>query len=138
MATYAPHSNQRNVAEINITPLVDVMLVLLVIFMIAAPVIGHPITLDTPGTDADKQHLAPPPPIRLRVDAGGTLYWNGDATTLAVLRNLLEAEVARDPRRPPTLEIDASDEADYGVIAKVLAAARNAEVSRIGFLKRGS
>jgi biopolymer transport protein ExbD len=124
-----------SVAQINITPLVDVMLVLLVIFMIAAPVVSQPIRLDLPG-------MAPPPPVKadapivLRIDAAGQVYWNGDATPLPTLRAMLQAEVARDAQAGVTLQIDASDEADYGAVARVLAAARNAEVQRIGFLRR--
>ena len=134
MAAYSMPSTQHSVAQINITPLVDVMLVLLVIFMIAAPVISQPIRLDLPGR-------SPPPPIKvdapivLRIDAAGQVYWNGDATALPTLRAMLQAEVARDPQAPTTLQIDASDEADYGAVARVLAVARNAEVQRIGFLR---
>ncbi|HEX5663785.1 MAG TPA: biopolymer transporter ExbD [Xanthomonadaceae bacterium] len=128
-------STQHSVAQINITPLVDVMLVLLVIFMIAAPVVSQPIRLDLPGT-------SPPPPVKadapivLRIDAAGQVYWNGDATPLPTLRAMLQAEVARDAQAPITLQIDASDDADYGVVARVLAAACHAEVQRIGFLRR--
>jgi biopolymer transport protein ExbD len=134
MAAYSIPSTQHSVAQINITPLVDVMLVLLVIFMIAAPVASQPIRLDLPG-------ISPPQPIKtgtpivLRIDAAGQVYWNGDATPLSTLRAMLQAEVARDAQARVTLQIDASDEADYGIVAKVLAAARNAEVERIGFLR---
>jgi biopolymer transport protein ExbD len=75
-------------------------------------------------------------PIVLRIDAAGQVYWNGDATALPTLRAMLQAEVARDPQAPTTLQIDASDEADYGAVARVLAVARNADVQRIGFLRR--
>ena len=75
-------------------------------------------------------------PIVLRIDAAGEVYWNGDPTALPTLRAMLQAEVARDPQAGVTLQIDASDEADYGAVARVLAAARNAEVQRIGFLRR--
>ena len=135
MAAYSMPSTQHSVAQINITPLVDVMLVLLVIFMIAAPVVSQPIRMDLPGT-------SPPPPLKvdapivLRIDAAGQVYWNGDATPLPSLHAMLQAEVARDRQAPTTLQIDASDDADYGAVARVLAAARNAEVQRIGFLRR--
>jgi len=134
MAAYSTPSTQHSVAQINITPLVDVMLVLLVIFMIAAPVISQPIRLDLPGR-------SPPLPIKvdapivLRIDAAGQVHWNGDPTPLPALRAMLQAEVARDAQARVTLQIDASDEAEYGIVAKVLAAARNAEVERIGFLR---
>ena len=123
-----------SVAQINITPLVDVMLVLLVIFMIAAPVVSQPIRLDLPGAPLP-QPVEPEPPIVLRIDAAGQLYWNGDPAPMPALRAMLQAEVTRAPQSATTLQIDASDEADYGIVAKVLAAARNAEVQRIGFLR---
>ena len=136
MTATAFDREQPTLAEINITPLVDVMLVLLVIFMIAAPVLSHPITLDSPGIGPDRDQPAPPPPVQLRIDAAGGLYWNGDPLPLSALRQVLAAEIARDPGNAPTLRIDASDDADYGVVAKVLAVAKNAEATRIAFVAR--
>ena len=136
MAASAFDREQPTLAQINITPLVDVMLVLLVIFMIAAPALSHPITLDSPGRAPDRTEAEPPPPIELRIDAAGGLYWNGDPLPLSALRQALAAEIARDPRNMPTLRIDASGDADYGVVAKVLAAAKNAQATRIAFVAR--
>lgn len=136
MAASAFDREQPILAQINITPLVDVMLVLLVIFMIAAPALSHPITLDSPGIGPDRNQAEPPPPIELRIDAAGGLYWNGDPLPLSALRQVLAAEIARDPRNMPTLRIDASGDADYGVVAKVLAAAKNAQATRIAFVSR--
>jgi biopolymer transport protein ExbD len=123
-----------SVARINITPLVDVLLVLLVIFMIAPPVLTRRIPLALPGS-------APPAPvdveaatIDLRIDAAGELTWNGSAAPLSALQPMLEAEVQRDRAHPPLLRIDANGDADYGVVAKVLAAANNAELNRIAFV----
>ena len=134
MAIAMAHSD-RSIAEINITPLVDVMLVLLVIFMIAAPVMTQRIPMELPG----KAKTTPPPEqssIDLRIDASGQVFWNGSEVPASALRNMMEAEVARAPDRQPTLKIDAAGEADYGVVATVLAAARNAGMERVGFLKR--
>ena len=128
---FAQADEHRSVAQINITPLVDVMLVLLVIFMVTAPVVAQTIPLDLPGAGpAPSGHGVP---IRLRIDAAGQTYWNGDAMPLAPLPALLQAEAAREATRPPTLQIEASGETDYGIVAKVLAAARNAGVERIAF-----
>ena len=134
MAVAMAQSNQ-SIAEMNITPLVDVMLVLLVIFMIAAPVMTQRIPMDLPG---QARHALPQKTdgIDLRIAASGELFWNGEAVPVSALRNMMEAEVARDPANQPTLRIDAAGDADYGVIAKVLAAARNAGMERIGFVKQ--
>ena len=129
-------SEQRNaqLATINITPLVDVMLVLLVIFMIAAPVLTRTIDLKLPGAMAPTNPQPSPPAIALRIDAGGTVYWNETPTPLSALQPMLQSELQRDPGNPPLLKIDASGETDYGIVAKVLAAARNADWDRIAFV----
>ena len=132
---YANATMQRDsVAQINITPLVDVLLVLLVIFMIAAPVLTRRIPLVLPGS-------VPPAPIDveaatidLRIDAAGQVSWNGSAAPLSALQPMFEAEAQRDSAHPPLLRIDANGDADYGVVAKVLAAANNAELTRIAFV----
>jgi biopolymer transport protein ExbD len=132
---YAPGTMQRDsVAQINITPLVDVLLVLLVIFMIAAPVLTRRIPLALPGTVPPVPVDARPMTIDLRIDAAGQLTWNGAAASLSALQPMLEAEAQRDPAHPPLLRIDANGDADYGVVAKVLAAAHNAALTRIAFV----
>ena len=130
---FAQADEPRNIAQINITPLVDVLLVLLVIFMVTAPMVAQTIPLDLPGAGP-----APPQrdtPIRLRIDAAGQAYWNEGAMPLAALPALLQAEATREAAQPPTLQIAASGEADYGIVAKVLAAARNAGIERIAFVQ---
>ena len=64
------------------------------------------------------------------------MYWNDSPTPLSALRNMMQAEVERDPNNQPTLEIDTADDADYGILAKVLASARNAQMQKIGFVKK--
>jgi biopolymer transport protein ExbD len=131
---FANATAQRDsVAQINITPLVDVLLVLLVIFMIAAPVLTQRIPLTLPGT-APPSTQATSATIDLRIDAAGQLTWNGSDAPMTALQPMLEAELQRDPANPPTLRIDANGDADYGVVAKVLAAARNADLTRIAFV----
>mgnify|MGYP006200120525 CR=1 FL=1 len=77
-----------------------------------------------------------PEPIRLRIDAGGTIYWNDSPTPVTALRQMMDAEVQRDVTNQPTLEIDMSEDAEYGVLAKVLASAKNAHMQKIGFVKK--
>ena len=129
-------SRNESIAEMNITPLVDVMLVLLVIFMIAAPIMTQRIPLDLPGARPDVPTQPRREPIDLRIAASGEVSWNGDLVPVSALRNLMEAEVARDPQHQPLLQIEAAGDADYGAVARVLAAARNAGMDRIGFVRQ--
>lgn len=124
-------------ADINVTPLVDVMLVLLIIFMVTMPIQSFPIKVDLPQkTDKPLENpKEPPEPIRLRIDGSNQVYWNDSPTPVTALQNMMSAEVQRDPSNQPTLEIDTDDAAEYDVLAKVLAAAKNAEMIKIGFVQ---
>jgi biopolymer transport protein ExbD len=135
---FASNSGGGPMADINVTPLVDVMLVLLIIFMVTAPILSYPIDIDLPqrSLNPPPEKANPPEPIRLRIDAAGQVFWNDSPTPLSALRNMMESEVERDPNNQPTLEIDTNDDADYGVLAKVLATARNAQMQKIGFVKK--
>ena len=138
MAMSAGGSGGGPMADINVTPLVDVMLVLLIIFMVTAPIMSYPIDIDLPQRSLNPPPTTqdPPDPISLRIDSAGQVFWNDSPTPLSALRNMMEAEVERDPNNQPTLEIDTSDDADYGILAKVLASARNAQMQKIGFVKK--
>ena len=123
-------------ADINVTPLVDVMLVLLIIFLVTAPTPSYPIEIDLPQrSNLPPPTTEPPPPIKLRIDASGQVYWNEAAQPISALESLMEVEVQRDPTNQPALEIDTSPDADYGVLAKVLASAKNADMKKIGFVQ---
>lgn len=132
---YSTVSAQRPNADINITPLVDVMLVLLIIFMVTMPVLSQRIRVDLPQTPPEPITITPPEPIDLRIDGAGQVFWNESPTPVAALQQMMQAEVQRDPVNPPVLQIDSSDDAEYDVLAKVLAAARNADMQRIGFVQ---
>ena len=123
-------------ADINVTPLVDVMLVLLIIFMVTAPILSYPIDIDLP-----QKSITPPPevknppePIKLRIDASGQVFWNDSPTPVNALQNMMSAEVQKDPGNQPQLQIQTNDDAQYEVLAKVLASAKNAEMQKIGFV----
>lgn len=134
---FSSGSGEGPMAEINIIPLCDVMLVLLIIFMVTAPQLSYPIDIDLPQRSIIRPDnpVEPPEPIKLRIDAGGQVFWNDSPTPVSALRNMMETEVQRDPSNQPTLQIDVSGEADYGVLAKVLAEAKNAQMMKIGFVK---
>lgn len=134
---FASNSGSGPMADMNVTPLVDVMLVLLIIFMVTAPTLSYPIDVNLPqkSLNPPPQTKTPPPPIRLRIDASGQVYWNDAPQPLTAIQNMMEVEVQRDPTNQPMLEIDTSPDADYGILAKVLAHAKNAEMDKIGFVQ---
>lgn len=128
-------SEPHNIAEMNITPLVDVMLVLLVIFMVTAPVLSKPINFDLPQS-IDKVRPEPPKTIDLRIAASGEVYWNDSLTPLSALPAMMQAEVERHRDHPPRLQIDANGDSDYQAVAKVMALAKNAEMNNIAFVRK--
>ena len=125
-------------ADMNIIPLADVMLVLLIIFMVTAPPPSFPIDVDLPqrSVDPPKTNDKPPEPIKLRIDEAGEVFWNNTPMPLAALQGMMQNEVERDPANQPTLEIDVNAKAQYQVLAQVLASAKNAEMKKIGFVKK--
>ncbi|MGH8060610.1 MAG: ExbD/TolR family protein [Pseudoxanthomonas sp.] len=125
-------------ADINVTPLVDVMLVLLIIFIVTAPIVTYPIEVDLPQRviNPPPQLKDPPPPIELRIDASGQVNWNNSPVATTELQAKMENEVQRDPTNQPELRIDANPDAQYDVMAKVLAAAKNAQMQKIGFVQQ--
>jgi biopolymer transport protein ExbD len=135
---FASNSGGGPMADMNVTPLVDVMLVLLIIFMVTAPILSYPIDIDLPQrtNNPPEDPKEPPDPIKLRIDAAGTVYWNDSPTLVRALYSQMAAEVERDPKNQPTLEIDVNEDAQYEVLAKVLAAAKNADMKKIGFVKK--
>jgi biopolymer transport protein ExbD len=134
---FSSNAGSGAMADINVTPLVDVMLVLLIIFMVTMPIQSVPVDVDLPQKTLNPppQPKEPPDPIRLRIDAAGQVFWNDTPTPVNALQTMMKTEVERDPTNQPTLEIDTSDDADYGVLAKVLASAKNAEMIKIGFVQ---
>ncbi|MBL8261772.1 MAG: biopolymer transporter ExbD [Xanthomonadaceae bacterium] len=135
---FASNSGGGPMADINVTPLVDVMLVLLIIFMVTAPILSYPIDIDLPQRTSNppENPREPPPPVKLRIDQAGTVYWNDSPTPVSALLNMMQAEVERDPANQPTLEIDVNEEAQYETLAKVLAQAKDAQMKKIGFVKK--
>ena len=134
---FASKSGGGPMSDMNVTPLVDVMLVLLIIFMVTAPPLTYPIDVNLPqkSLNPPPQTREPPPPIRLRIDASGQVFWNDAPQPITAIQDMMKAEVQRDPSNQPMLEIDTSPDADYGILAKVLAHAKNANMEKIGFVQ---
>jgi len=133
---FSTAGNRGPLSDINVTPLVDVMLVLLIIFIVTVPLVTRPITMNLPQrVDTPQRPLEPPPPIQLRLDASGQLFWNASPLPLAELQPRLQETMAQAAGNTPELRIEANPDAEYEVMAKVLAAAKNAQVDRIGFVQ---
>ena len=126
-------------ADMNITPLVDVMLVMLVIFMITMPAVTN--TLGVGLQKGPPSSLPSPEPVRLRVDAGGTIAWNGAPVSAAELQARLRDAVAPslvdggvDVTRQPSIEVDADRAADYQLVAQVMASVDNAGLEKLALV----
>ncbi|WP_295955304.1 biopolymer transporter ExbD [Rhodoferax sp.] len=117
--------------EINMTPLVDVMLVLLIIFIITIPVMKHAVNIDLPRATNQVQEVKPET-IRLSVDAKGDYWWNENQMAEANLVPMLQAEAAKEPQ--PELHIRGDKDVRYERVAQVMAAAQQAGVKKIGFI----
>ncbi len=120
------------IAEINTTPLVDVMLVLLVIFMLAAPLMTHAIRLDLPRGAAPSM-VTEQPPISISIDATGQFFWDG---VPLVDVNELRTRLTTAGREASDTEIQlhADQQVRYNLIAELLAEAQQAGIRKIGFV----
>ncbi|HET8748660.1 MAG TPA: biopolymer transporter ExbD [Ramlibacter sp.] len=117
--------------EINMTPLVDVMLVLLIVFIITVPVMKHAVNIDLPRASSTPQDTKPET-IRLSVDAQGRYYWNEQEIAESELAPRLQQAAGREPQ--PELHLRGDKEARYEKVAQALAAAQRSGLHRIGFV----
>ena len=120
-------------AEINVTPLVDVMLVLLIIFMITAPLAQHKIKIELPIAALSKPpNEAANQPITLSVKDNGELYWNDEPITEAAMQAQLRVAAQRTPQ--PELQIRADRDTEYQIVASVMTDAKNSGMVKVGFI----
>jgi biopolymer transport protein ExbD len=126
--------SQDAMCDINTTPLIDVMLVLLVTLIVSLPVMTHAVKLDMPNVNNP-----PPPPdqqpevINLEIDGDGTVVWNGSpVASLEQLQGYFATETTKDPQ--PEIHLRPDRRAKYDVVAKVLAAAQRNHMKKIGFV----
>jgi biopolymer transport protein ExbD len=120
-------------SDINVTPLVDVMLVLLIIFMITAPMLTHRIKIDLPQPSKNPPPPLenPPDPITLSVRSSGQFYWNDTLMSDDQLQQAMAVAAKKNPQ--PDLQIQADKTAKYQYVATVMADAKNAGLVKIGF-----
>jgi biopolymer transport protein ExbD len=119
------------VSDINMVPLIDVMLVLLVIFIITAPLLTHAVKLELPKASAQVNQLKPEK-VEFAIDAAGALYWNGQRMTRAEAAQRFADEGRRQPQ--PEIHLRADQNVAYRFVAQTLADASKAGLTKVGFI----
>ncbi len=119
-------------ADINVTPLVDVMLVLLIIFMITAPLMSHKVKVDLPQATLEDRIAPERPPITLAITANGEVHWNDEKVSTEMLEARLAVLAQRTPQ--PQVDVRADDVTRYAIIADVVKKVRLAGIRKVGFV----
>ncbi|ODU20483.1 MAG: biopolymer transporter ExbD [Sphingomonas sp. SCN 67-18] len=133
MAMSGGRDDGQPMMEMNTTPLIDVMLVLLIMFIITIPIQTHAVKIDLPVNDPNA--VAPPiDPVKnkVTVDPAGVIYWNGSPIDLVTLRLYLDRTKVMAPE--PELHVQPDSSARYEVVDKVLAVIKRSEVTKMGFV----
>ncbi|MBY0557639.1 MAG: biopolymer transporter ExbD [Burkholderiaceae bacterium] len=125
------HRNPGPMADINVTPMVDVMLVLLVIFILSAPMLSNAVKLDLPVANAaaSAQQAAS---VLLAIDGAGQIYWNNEPVDAVALEQRLQQAATLAPQ--PELQLRADKNTRYEVVAQVMAAAQQQGLTKLGFV----
>lgn len=129
--------SQKPLSEINVTPLVDVMMVLLVIFIITSPLMVSALKLDLPKTEGVQATGVPPQFVKLGIDAKGVVYLNDKAIRLADLKTELKARADKalaQSGEAPEVQLRADTHVPYGRVVEVMGLAQHAGLNRIGFV----
>ena len=122
-------------SEINMVPLIDVMLVLLIVFMITAPLLTHSVKIDLPQASSQPTQEKPET-VSLSINGEGKLFWNNDALDNAALPARLKAAAEQKPQ--PELHLRADRETRYQKLAEVMSLAREAGIEKMGFITQPS
>ena len=128
---FSAGDNNAPQSEINVVPLVDVMLVLLVIFIITAPLLTHAVKVELPRASSSVNQ-SKPDKIEFAIDAAGRLYWNGEVIDRAEMVQRFRAAGTRDPS--PEIHLRAEKTSTYQAIADVMSEAAKAGLTKIGFV----
>ncbi|MDQ1829810.1 ExbD/TolR family protein [Massilia scottii] len=129
--SFNPSRQQSMMSDINVTPMVDVMLVLLVIFIITAPMFTHAVKLDLPRAQAAAAQQQPDT-VTIAIDADGVLHWGEEPVDAAGLDARLLQAARQAPQ--PELQLRADKNTRYEVVAQVMAAAQSRGLSKLGFV----
>jgi biopolymer transport protein ExbD len=132
MALTASSNTGRCYSEINLTPLIDVLLVLLTIFIITLPNQTHAVKIDNPTAHSKESPAIPPAVINVQIDFDGTLLWNKTAIDRATMQGFINAAAARLPQ--PEVHILVDKFANYEIVAQTLADLQHRGLTKIGFV----
>ena len=134
MAFSSGNQSGAPMSEINVTPLVDVMLVLLIIFMITAPLMSHKVKVELPQANLDNrdEKIPPAPPVTVTVTDNGSLYWNDEPVTPAMLESQLSITAQKTPQ--PAVNIRGDETTKYRTIAEVVNTAQAQGIRKVGFV----
>ena len=132
MAFSSNSSGGGPMADINVTPLVDVMLVLLIIFMITAPLMTHKVVVKLPQATLATKPVSTTPPVTLAIKADGSRYWNDELVNASQLDQYMSQIIGREPQ--PQVNIRADATTKYGIINDAVQTLRRAGVRKVGFV----
>jgi biopolymer transport protein ExbD len=119
--------------EMNMTPLIDVLLVLIIMFIITIPIQTHAVKVDLPVNDpTQKQPIVNPEKNKVTIDPSGTVSWNGAPVDEVTLRQYLDQTTAMNPE--PELHFQPDPAARYEVVDRILAVIKRSNVSKLGFI----
>lgn len=125
--------SQQQMSEINLIPLIDIMLVLMIIFLVTATVLNPSVPLDLPKTSATVQE-APPKSISISIDKDAGIFWNEQPISIETLEQRLDEQGQLALEKQPTIQLRADKESRYETVAQVLAAASGANLTKIAFV----
>lgn len=133
MAMSAGGSDDEPMMDMNTTPLIDVMLVLLIMFIITIPIQTHAVKVDLPVNDPNaRQQPIQPDKNKITIDPAGVVSWNGSAVDEVTLRQYLDQTTTMNPE--PELHFQPDPQARYEVVDRTLAVVKRANVSKLGFI----
>lgn len=127
----APENHDEVLSEINVTPFVDVMLVLLVVLILAVPVLTHAVKLDLPQAQAQPDS-SQTDAITIAVTRDGILFWEDEALSEEIVEKRLQSLAQQ--KIQPEIRIRGDRQAEYGHIVRVMVAAQRAGIRKVGFI----
>lgn len=132
MAGQIVQAEREAIMDINTTPLIDVMLVLLIMFLVTIPLQTHAVKVGLSGSERPRADLLDPVKNKVTVLPSRHILWNGTSISMAELHKYLDISVSMDPK--PELHLQPHPDAPYEVVDEVLAATKRANVTRMGFV----